>query len=249
MKYQKWTKLLFYLALTGFLGVNSLNINALPHQWALNSTGCNSVDGNIDMTLNNVYLGAGSVVPPEVLIVFPQASARWLEDWKTQMVGLKENEQKSIKIDKANAYTDPTNELFGKDLFFDIEIVDIPTGETITTRISVVSVLYTLYIDCVDIISSIPVSTSSEPAGPDNTIVIGGIVIGGLIAISGLGLYIARSDKKHSSDEQLKTVTKRQEAQMQNLKKTLDQYKGSKSGKISPDSAKKPSSRHRRRRR
>lgn len=230
--------------------MNSVNSYALPNQWDQILTGCNPVDGNIDATLTDVYLGEGGDVPPAVIGIFPKASAGYLEEWKTQMVGLEKNEQKSFKISSEDAYS--TGVLAGKELFFDITILDIPTGQTITARNSVVTVLYSLYVDCVNIESSgVFTSPSGSESEPDYTFIIAGIIMGGLAVISGLGLYIARSDKKYPSNEQLESVAKRQDAQMQNLMKTLDQHEdkisGSKSKKISPQSPKRPSTRRRRR--
>ena len=132
--------------------------------WQSQATGCNAVSGNIDATINNVYLGIGSTVPQSILDQYPQASSSFLEAWKTNMVGMNASQFKSFIIPADQGYTTPGAQLFGKDLFFEVTILKIlnDNGTHITSRDSVVNVEYSLFTDC-------QVSTSSSTIITTNT--------------------------------------------------------------------------------
>jgi hypothetical protein len=81
--------------------------------------------GNIDQVLDPIYLSTGSTVPSEIVAQFPGVAATYLLGFKQGIIGLQVNEEKSFIIDAADAYTEPTHALYGKDLFFDIELLAI----------------------------------------------------------------------------------------------------------------------------
>ena len=118
--------------------------------WTSQADSCNAVLGNQEQELDNVYLGQGSTVPSAILQQYPQASAGYLEAWKTAMVNMTIKEFKSFVIPAAQGYTTPGSQLYDKDLFFEVTITAIlnDNGTHITDRNSVVNVIYSLYTDC-----------------------------------------------------------------------------------------------------
>ncbi|UCE14806.1 MAG: hypothetical protein JSV04_06390, partial [Candidatus Heimdallarchaeota archaeon] len=56
------------------------------------------VSGNIDQTINYIYLGTGMNVPPELLELYPEAKAGYLEGFKAGIVGMGVQKTKEVKI-------------------------------------------------------------------------------------------------------------------------------------------------------
>jgi hypothetical protein len=206
------------LVLMVIMTLNLSEGHALPQQWNVEETGCTPVENNEGVTLPNVYLGVGGTVPPEISNEYSGASASYLEDWKTGMVGLGLNQLETIKIDKSRAYTNPEAPLYNKDLYFDVTIVNIHNGGSITTRNSVVDVLYTLYTGC-------GTKSSSPFVGgtPENWLLIGAGVISvvGLLGI--LGKLYLQSQNQIVSEETIQKTSERQDAKIQSLKEALSE--------------------------
>ena len=242
-----------------FLNIHQANAYDPTIGWTSQATGCNAVSGNIDGTIDNVYLGIGSTVPQSVLNQYPNANAGFLELWKTNMVGLSVNKLKSFIIPADQGYTTPGAQLYGKDLFFQTTILLIYNGDGtgVTTRNSVVKVLYSLYTDC-QVASSSPqygsdvpttstsaavVTTKASPPNYTGYIVAGGLI--GVVILSAAGYVVMNGRKPNLSTDKIIDQTRIKETQnIQSLKETLVTKQ---QDTISRSSAKKQSLSRRRR--
>jgi FKBP-type peptidyl-prolyl cis-trans isomerase 2 len=81
-------------------------------------TQANFVESN---ELIHIYLGTN--VPAEVKNLIPDASGSYLAGFKAGIVGLRIGQEKDIKIDAEDGYS--SGQLAGKDLYFEIILVDI----------------------------------------------------------------------------------------------------------------------------
>ncbi len=76
--------------------------------------------------LNYVYVSQGTTVPNDVQQKYPDAKATYLEDFKTNLVGMKEGETKRFVIPADRGYNDPRyGDLYGKDLYFQVKLLKI----------------------------------------------------------------------------------------------------------------------------
>ncbi len=205
--------------------------------WTSQATGCKPVSGNIDGTIDNVYLGVGSTVPQSILNQYPKATSGFLELWKTNMVGMTTNKLKSFIIPASQGYTQPGSQLYGKDLFFEVTILLIYNGDGsgITTRNSVVKVLYSLYTDCQVAVSSpqspgavqttsstsaVAPTTTASPPNYTGIIVAGGLI--GLVILSAAGYMVMNGRKPNLSTDKIIDQTRHKETQnIQSLKESL----------------------------
>jgi FKBP-type peptidyl-prolyl cis-trans isomerase 2 len=85
----------------------------------------NSVAGNVDNTIEFIYLTTTNSVPPEIQGMYPEASAGFLGKFKEGIVGMQIGTRRNVKIDASDAYTDPNHSLYGIDLYFVIRLLDI----------------------------------------------------------------------------------------------------------------------------
>lgn len=77
-------------------------------------------------TINYVYVSQGTTVPDSIKQRYPDAAATYLEDFKTNLVGMKEGETKRFMIPAERGYNDPRyGELYNKDLFFQVTLLKI----------------------------------------------------------------------------------------------------------------------------
>lgn len=219
------------LLISSFFLLASSPASAAPTQWTDQATGCTPVTGNVDATLTYVYLGVGSTVPSQIQTNYPSASANYIEAWKTGMVGMRQGELREIFV--ADEDTPPSYD--PGDLFFDVTIVKIhnPDATGLTTRNSVVDVLYSLYRNCV------PTQTSSSSAaqtttsgtgsttqaddGSDDLLLFGGVGLVGLVLFGGVGLVVLRNSGGSSpqSEEAMRRTQQRSEERIQSLKDAL----------------------------
>ncbi len=76
--------------------------------------------------LDYVYVSQGTTVPSDVQQKYPDASASYLEDFKTNLVGMKEGETKRFVIPAERGYTNPqAGDLYNKDLYFQVTLLKI----------------------------------------------------------------------------------------------------------------------------
>ncbi|MHA2225602.1 MAG: FKBP-type peptidyl-prolyl cis-trans isomerase [Candidatus Hodarchaeales archaeon] len=127
--------------------------------------------GNIDQVLDPIYLSTGSTTPSMIEDQFPGVAATYLLGFKQGIIGLQVNEEKSFVIDAADAYTDPSHALYGKDLYYDIELLEI-LYDAVVKEVSMTTTSAT---------------TSSQPLPPDYSgmLLLGGgvvIIAGGFVA-------------------------------------------------------------------
>lgn len=78
----------------------------------------NPKSGNIDVTLNYIYLSYGSEVPPEVSSLYSEANPNYLTKFKEAVIGLEVNEEKEFMIAKEDAYGN-------EDLYYRIKLYKI----------------------------------------------------------------------------------------------------------------------------
>lgn len=158
--------------LTAIITISIVLLFPTPHvsawdstqPWTSQTTGCVAVSGNINQELDYVYLGTGSSVPSNISSTYPQASASYLEAWKTDMLNMFIFEFRSFVLSPSEGYT--SGQLAGKSLFFEATILKIwnNDGTNQTSRNSVVNVNYSLYTDCAPQ-SSTASQTSSSSTG------------------------------------------------------------------------------------
>ena len=125
--------------------------------------------GNIDQVLDPIYLSSGGTTPPELEAQFPGVAATYLLGFKQGLIGLQEHEKRSFLIYADDAYSaDPSHALYGKDLYYDIELLEI---------------LYDADVKEVSITPS-SATTSTQPLPPDYS---GMLLLGGGVVIIGGG--------------------------------------------------------------
>ncbi|MHA1215305.1 MAG: hypothetical protein ACTSR2_10495 [Candidatus Hodarchaeales archaeon] len=76
------------------------------------------VQGNIDQTLEYIYLSQGSTVPSSISALFPSANAAYLLKFKEAIIGLAVGEEKNFMIAKEDPYGD-------QDLYYNIRLLKI----------------------------------------------------------------------------------------------------------------------------
>ncbi len=78
-------------------------------------------------TIKYIYVSQGKTVPPDVQKKYPDAKATYLEDFKTNLVGMKVGETKRFMIPAERGYTDPQSggDLYNKDLYFQVKLLKI----------------------------------------------------------------------------------------------------------------------------
>ncbi len=177
------------------------------------------VAGNVGQTLNFIYLSRGNSVPPEVSALYPQANAGLLEKFKEGIVGAQVNGQKDFKIDAADGYTNPSDDLYGQDLYFSVELLTIlyDASEQITTTTT----------------ETTTTTSSLSPFQDFNTLIlIGGFVallVGGVILWSfrsSLAFKSALSEEKMSSSVRAKSIQK-DRTQLKELRELTESMTGS----------------------
>lgn len=140
------------------------------------------------------------------------------------LLGMTVNEEKDFIV-FSNQHT-YTGNLDNKDLFYIVRINTISPSSSTVLASSSVGITYSLYTDCVEMSSTDTVtntasstSTIPPPAPPDNSLIFlgGGF---GIIVILGV-IYFTRFNKQSFLEENLKQTSKRQEASLQSLKKTI----------------------------
>ncbi len=132
----------------------------------------------------NIYLGPGYAVPSHVLEVVPDAKATYLEKFKEGIVGAIVNQPWEFKIDAADAYTNPEDELYGFDLYFRVTVTQIVYDASTEESSSTTS-------------PSTSTSTSAGPIGSFESIII--LAGGAFIVVAGFGIWSYQSSRSMKS--------------------------------------------------
>ncbi len=226
--------------------------------WPSQATGCNPIQGNIDQMLNDVYLGAGNTPPQYILNQDPNANSQYLPAWKADMTGMVVGQFKSFIIPASQAYPpSSTDPIGGKDLFFEVTIVNILVGGSPTTSNSVIDLTYSLYTDC-QVQNSYPIQTGSvssttsttsdtsttKAASPNYTgIILGGGLVGAII-LSSVGFIIYNGRKPNLNTD--KIISKTRTKETQSIRSLKDSLSSDTVVKANTQSKKAPPSRRRR---
>lgn len=166
------------------------------------------VSGNIDQDLTYIYLSASSTVPENILDMFPQANANYIQKFKEALIGLAVNEQKDFVIlKKDHPYEDRG------DLFYQVKLLKIhydaseeeSSGTTSTTT------------------RTSPVNDLFAPI-----IIIGGVVIAGVLFV----IFTVRSSqqtqkvlsKERSSSVIRETGIREQKSQLKELRELTESF-------------------------
>ena len=196
--------------------------------WTSQATGCTPVGGNVDQPLTDIYLGVGPQVPTSIIqLGATDKAASYLEGFKTNIVGMSVNQFKSFVLPNGYGANAPDPALDYKDLFFEVTLTEIinDPGTNVTTRDSLVNVIYSLYIDCqapVTGSAGTTITTSSKVAPPDNTNLyfFGGLA--GIIVIGVASYLVINGRKTNLNTDKILTKTKQKETQsIQSLKESL----------------------------
>lgn len=83
------------------------------------------VEGNIDQVIHYIYLSRGGTIPGTILQLYPEASTSFLEGFKAGIVGMEVKQTKEIRIDAKDAYPSSSHPLYGEDLYFFVELLEI----------------------------------------------------------------------------------------------------------------------------
>ena len=252
--------ILAVLTILSSISVNPVSSTVYPNEpWTTQATGCQPVANNINGVINDVYLGVGTTVPQSILNLYPSALATYLEDWKTNMVGMSINQFKAFIIPAADGY--PSGNLAGKNLYFETTILQILNIDcnNVATRNSVVNVRYSLYTDCsvsggteiaTSTGSSITISSCSTSganlANNTNELIpiLMGIVFISIIA-GGIGYVINKGRKPNLNTEKILEKTREKETVgIKNLKDSL--ATNTQSSNINTTTSKRPTSTRRR---
>lgn len=230
---RKFSKKLIFLSLLALLLLNTFHTSVLVKAydknlpWAQQASQCSAVSGNIDQELDYVYLGSGSYVPPYISNTYPQASASYLEAWKSNMVGMVLTGFKSFVLSPSEGYT--TGQLAGKALYFEIILLKIwnDDGSNLARTTSVVNVKYSLYINCQPLTAGTDTATTSSssaaaiPKPNDNTVLIAGSLgVIGIGAVASFFVYNSRKPNLNTQEILEKTKT-RETKNIQSLKESL----------------------------
>jgi len=72
-----------------------------------------------------VYVSRSAIIPAQVSYFVPEASTQFLDKFREELVGAELNVVKWFIVDKEDAYTDPTHDLYNMDLFYEVTITEI----------------------------------------------------------------------------------------------------------------------------
>ncbi|MFX0174171.1 MAG: hypothetical protein ACFE9L_20005 [Candidatus Hodarchaeota archaeon] len=126
----------FLIIILSFVGMNINNVvGATTADWGdivnvryslyLDAQHTEDVEGNINQFLGYLYLNQSESVPLELLEQYPQASSLYLDRFKEEIVGTKINIPKEFVILAKDGYDQINHELFGKDLYYIVTLLEI----------------------------------------------------------------------------------------------------------------------------
>jgi hypothetical protein len=227
-------KYCFFTILSVILLLNLFSVIPASSAWdsrlTWNEQAVNCLDDTVNKESDYVFLGKSTTVPDYILVDYPNATARLLEAMKNNMIGMTVNQFKSFVIQKEFGYI--SGALSGKDLFFEVLLLKIHTPPTITTtNTSLISIRFSLYVQCQDPASiqsnsGQQTTTGSETGNginiENNPILLVGAILG--VGILGAIGYIALTSRKPNlNTEKIVERTKEvQTKQIQSLKKAID---------------------------
>jgi len=197
--------------------------------------GCDPVENNINNPLSNIYVIAGTTVPPEVLAAAPGASANYLEKFKEGIVGARVGEKKSFVILAQDGYE--TGALAGENLYFDVTVDTIkyyPPGYVTTTPSSSTDSTTTA------------TTTTTTPENNDQLFVFGGVSFIAVVVVA--ILVVVRSNLRVTESKDL-IQEKSSVRQKKKLDSLLDKIETRKDPNDLNDSITKPETKRRPKRR